>query len=113
MSFKEISYLQLWWPFCSTEQNHLFNLSRGQYKEHIYEIILNLDVVQEMLFKDISYLQLKQLFCLVDQNHLCNFGRRHYEEHFCEIILNKDQSFRRKCCLKIFLLYSSGGSYVL
>ena len=37
-----------------------------------------------------------------------NFGRGHYEEHFCELILNLDQWFRRRCCLKTFLIKSSG-----
>ena len=40
------------------------------------------------------------------------FGRRHHEEQFCEIILNVDQWFRR-CCLKIFLIWSSGSPFVL
>ena len=44
-------------------------------------------------------------------DHLCNFGRRHYEIKFCEIILNLDQWFRR-CLLKIFLIWSSGGPFV-
>ena len=42
--FKYISYLQLWWPFCLAERNRLFNFGRGHYGEHIYEIILNLDL---------------------------------------------------------------------
>ena len=29
MLFKEISYLQLWLPLCSAEQNHLCNFGRG------------------------------------------------------------------------------------
>ena len=45
--------------------------------------------------------------------HLCNFVRGQYEEYFCEIILNLDQWFRRKGRLKIFLIYSSGGPFVL
>ena len=65
MSFKDISYLELWWPFCSTEWNHLFKFSRG-----------------------------------------------YYEEQFCEIILNLDQWFRRRCLLKIFLIWSSAGTFV-
>ena len=44
-------------------------------------------------------------------NHLCNFGRGYYEEQFYEIILNLDQWFRR-CLLKIFLIWSSGGLFV-
>ena len=57
-----------------------------------------------MPFKDISY--------LADRNHLYNFDRRHHEEQFCEIILNLDQWFRRECCLKVFLICSSGSPFV-
>ena len=64
-----------------------------------------------MLFKDISYLELWWPFCPVEQNHLFNFGRRHHEKQFCEIILNLDQLFRRRC-LKIYLVWSSGGPFV-
>ena len=41
--FKDISYLELWQPFCSAEQNHLCNFGRGCYEEQFCEIILNLD----------------------------------------------------------------------
>ena len=47
-----------------------------------------------------------------DPNHLCNFGRRYHEEQFCEIILNLDQWFRRKCPLKVFLIWISGSPFV-
>ena len=43
---------------------------------------------------------------------LCNFGRRHHEEQFCEIILILYRWFRRKCLLKIFLIWSSGCPFV-
>ena len=56
-----------------------------------------------MSFKDIS---------LVDWNHLCNIERRHREEQSCEIILNLDQWFRRKCRLKVYLIWSSGSLFV-
>ena len=70
-------------------------------------------VVQEgMSYKDISYLELWKPLCSVDWNHLCNIGRRHHEEHPCEIILNLDQWFRRKCRLKVFLIWSSGSPFV-
>ena len=65
-----------------------------------------------MSFKDISYLELWQPFCYAKQNHLCNFGRGYQEKQFCEFILNLDQCFRRRCILKIFLIWSSGGPYV-
>ena len=42
MQFKDISYLQLWQPFCLAERNNLCNFGRGYYKEQFYEIILNL-----------------------------------------------------------------------
>ena len=65
-----------------------------------------------MSFKDISYIELWQTLCSVDWNHLCDLGRRLHEEQSCEIILNLDQWFRRKCCLKLFLIWSSGGPFV-
>ena len=69
-------------------------------------------IQEEMLFKNISYLELWQPVWSVEQNHLCNFGRRHHEEQFCEIILNLGQWFRRRCCLKIFFIWSSGSLFV-
>ena len=29
MSFKDISYLELWWPLCLAEWNHLLNFGIG------------------------------------------------------------------------------------
>ena len=42
----------------------------------------------------------------------CAFCSGYYEDQFCEIILNLDQWFRRRCLLKIFLIWSSGGPFV-
>ena len=39
ISFKDISYLELWVPFCSVEQNHLCTFGKGHY----VKFILNLD----------------------------------------------------------------------
>ena len=61
-----------------------------------------------MSFEDISHLQLWQLFCSAERDHLSNFGRGHNEEHIRGIVLNWDRWFRRRCRLKIFLIYSSG-----
>ena len=44
MLVKDISYLELCQPFCSTEQNHLCNFGRGCLKGQFCEIILNLDL---------------------------------------------------------------------
>ena len=43
MSFKDISYLELWPPFCSVEWNHLCKFGRGYHEEKFSEIILILD----------------------------------------------------------------------
>ena len=40
------------------------------------------------------------------------FSRGYYEEQFSEIILNLDKWFRRRCLLKIFLIWSSGDPFV-
>ena len=69
-------------------------------------------VQQDMSFKDNSYLELWQPLCSVDWNHLCHFGRRHHEEQSCEIILIMDLWFRRKCRLKVFLIWSTGSHFV-
>ena len=58
MPFKDISYLELWWPFCSAEQNHLCNFGRGYQEEQFVPVVL-----KEKSFKDISYLELLRPFC--------------------------------------------------
>ena len=40
------------------------------------------------------------------------FSRGNNEEQFCETILNFDKWFRRRCLLKIFLIWGSGGPFV-
>ena len=39
MLFKDISYLELWWPFCSAERNNLClcNFGRGSPEEQFYK----------------------------------------------------------------------------
>ena len=64
-------------------------------------------VQEEIPFKDISYLELWQSLRSMEWKHLCNFGSRHLEGLFCEIILNLDQ-----WCLKIVLIWSSGGPFI-
>ena len=43
LSFKDISYLELWWPFCSAVQHHMCNFGRRYQEEQFCKIILNLD----------------------------------------------------------------------
>ena len=59
MSFKDVSYLERWRPFCSAEGNHLCNCSaewnhlcnfcRGHHEGHFCELILNLDQMSTFL----------------------------------------------------------------
>ena len=79
MSIRYISYLELWQPLRSLDQNHLNNFGRG-----FCEIILNLDqwLRRRCRFKNISYLELWWPFCSAELSHLCNFGRGYYGEQF-------------------------------
>ena len=43
MLFKDILYLELWMPFCLTEQSNLCIFCRSHYQEQFCKIILNLD----------------------------------------------------------------------
>ena len=43
-SFKDISYLYLWWPFGSVFPNHLCNYGSGPYPESFCETVLNLEL---------------------------------------------------------------------
>ena len=38
MSFKDISYLELWQPFYSAKRNHFCNFRRGYHEEEFCEI---------------------------------------------------------------------------
>ena len=43
MSYKDISYLELWWPFCSAGQNHLCNFDVGYQEQQFCGITINLN----------------------------------------------------------------------
>ena len=120
MSYKGISYLELWRPFCSAESNHLCNFGRRHHEEQFCEIIEFGPVVQEeMSFKVILYLTLwwpllqwSGTFCAILVEGILQ------EKQFCQIILIFDQWFRKRCCLKYFLsglwrpLYSLEQNYL-
>ena len=98
--------------FCEINLNLGHFWKRASWDLFMWSYIKFGQVVQEMSFKEIYYLELWQPLCSVDSNHSSNIGRRHHEEHSCEIILNLDQWFRRKCHLKVFLIWSSGSPFV-
>ena len=60
MLFKDISYLELWLPFCLAEQNRLCSFRRGHHEEYLEFG----PVVQVILFKDISY-QWSGIICAI------------------------------------------------
>ena len=97
MSFKAITYLELWWPLRSEELAYLCNVGIKHNTEHFCEFILKLDVLfrRRRLYKIILNGFLAA-FCSAERNHLCNFGRVHYGEHSFEIVLNWKQWFRRR-----------------
>ena len=51
MSFKDISYLELWLRFCSSKWNHLCNYGRGYNEQQFCDSFRIEPVIQEMLFK--------------------------------------------------------------
>ena len=52
MSFKGISYLELWQPFCSADQNHLSNFVWGIMRNNSVNYFEYGPVVQEGMFKN-------------------------------------------------------------
>ena len=89
MLFKDISYLELWQPFCSAEWNHLYNRPGAKYIEK-YSNTLQLP----SLNNDYNYITITQCAILVQGI---------MSEQLCKIIFNLDQWFRRRYFLKIFL----------
>ena len=66
------------------------------------------DVVQNFfLFLSLA------IICSAKWKHFSDFGKMAYEEHFCEIILKSGLWPRRRCCLKIFSIFSSSSHFVL
>ena len=84
MSFKDISYLELWQPLFWLSRTFLCNFGRVHHEEQFCEIVLNLD---QRFRKKCHFKTFLIESCMAEWNHLCNFGRRHHEEQFCEIIL--------------------------
>ena len=59
MSFKKISYLELWQSSCLVQQNHLCSFERGHHEVYSCEFMeFGLVNQKELSFKDITYLEL-------------------------------------------------------
>ena len=81
MSFKDISYPELWQSFCSAKLNHLCNFGRAYTEEQFCEINFNLD----QLFRDFLPGALPALL-FGGGEPFVQFERGHYGEHSCEVI---------------------------
>ena len=93
MSYKDISYLELWWPFCSAGQNYLCNFDVGYQEEQFCGIFINLNqlfrrchlkvvfflsgALAALLFSGVepfcAILELWQPSCSVEWNHFVQF----------------------------------------
>ena len=59
--------------------------------------------------KTFFYFKLWQPFFSAEQNHFSNFGRGSPKEHSCEIISKSGYWSRKRCHLKLFVIFSSDG----
>ena len=66
ISFKDISYLELWQPLCSEDRNHLCYFGRRYHEEQFYEIILNLDQCFRRKCRGGGGLFEKESLCLIE-----------------------------------------------
>ena len=64
-----------------------------------------------MSSKDMTNLELWQPLCLAELNPLCILVEVNMRNIFSEIVLNLDHCFRR-CHLKLYLIWNSGGPCV-
>ena len=119
LSFKDISYVELWRPFCSAGGGGgaggggepFCNFGKGHNEEQFSELNSNLG----QWFRRRCHLKyflsgVLRPFCSVERNHLYNFGIGHYEEQFCEIILNLDQWSGGNIIKTLFLSPLFGGA---
>ena len=106
MLYKDISYLELWWPFCWRSKTIYAILVKGIMRNNSVKLfrICTSGSGGDVVWRHFLSRVLWKPLCLTEQDHLCNFGRRHNEEQFCQIILNLIKWFRRRCRLKIFYL---------
>ena len=101
MSFKDISCLELLWPFCLAEQNHFCKFCIGHNEKKFCEFILNLGqwFRGRCCLKDFLYGALAALL-FSGAKPFMSFSKRASWEHSREAILNSNKWFRRRCRLK-------------
>ena len=95
------------------QQNHLSNDGRWSTKEHFCKIIMiSGHWPTRCCLKVFLYLALVAIL-FSRAKAFSNFGRGPITEGtLCEIILISGHKCRRRCCLKVFSILSSGGHSV-
>ena len=98
MPFKDISYLELWWPFCSAEWNRLCNFGGGYQEEQFCKIIL---ILGQWFRRRCGF----KIF--ITWSSGCPFVRRSGT-----ICANLAEGIMRNNAVKLFLFWTSGsGAY--
>ena len=88
------------------------NFGRGYQEEEFCEFTLNFGYwFRSCRLKDFLSGALAALL-FSGAKPFMQFEWRYHGEHSCEVIWSLDQWFRRRCHLKIFLIWSSGGPFV-
>ena len=78
MSFKNVSYLELWQPLCSVGWNQLCNIGKRHNQEQSCEIILDLD--QRFRSSDIPSVQWSRtIYAILKEGIMGNVHVKKYE----------------------------------
>ena len=85
MSFKDISYPELWQPLCSVEQDHLCNSIEGIMRNNYVMLFLNVD----QWFRRRCHLK---IFLIKSSDTIVRFGR----------------GIMANICMKLFKILTSG-----
>ena len=99
MLFKDISYLELWRPFCSQSRTICGIFVEGVVRNNSMKLFW-ISASGPGDVKKISYLELWWPSYSMERKQLCNFERGLHRKHSCEVIWNLNQWFRMRCHLK-------------
>ena len=119
---KRFICFELWWPFCSAEQNHFCKRVTQEHSCRIISKSINRFRKRCLLSKLLTdawqstpffYFSSGGHFVQRSQTVLAFFGKVALEKLFSEIILKSGPWPRRRCRLNWFSIFSSGGHFVL
>ena len=102
-------YFKLWWTFCSSEQNWLGSIGRGLFEEHLCDIIL---IWNTSSGGDVSVLAAAAILFSGVKPFGQNLAVGIIRNTSVKLFFNLNQWFRKRCCSKTFLIYSSDSHFV-